>query len=286
MITFNIIGTGKVGKTIGKLMVQHNLAKLLGVLNRNLLHSEDALQFIGEGKAYSTLSDLPPADLFLITTADEAIESTCENLSKSITPQSIVIHCSGSLSSDVLLSAKQQHCYIASIHPMHSFNDPKHSVKHYTGTYCAVEGDPEALHLIIPLLQNIGSITYTINKDKKSLYHAGGVFASNYLMTIAEEASSCFQKAGIEKETAIKITLHLMQNTLSNLEKTRSTAEALTGPIQRGESKIIENHLAAFDDDVQKKLYTILGQQTLELTQHAESKRKILQNILDAASIN
>ena len=49
MKTVNIIGAGKLGKTIGQLLVRSNLVKIQGVCNRSIESSIAAISFIGEG---------------------------------------------------------------------------------------------------------------------------------------------------------------------------------------------------------------------------------------------
>lgn len=269
-LTINIIGTGNLGKTIGRLIVMHHAGVIQGLVNRTLSHSTHALQFIGEGTVYNNILSLPPADIILITTPDNTISEACLALcqNKHIKPGCIVIHCSGSLTSEVLLPLKQRGCSIASIHPMHSFANPELSVKQYAGTFCAVEGDKEATQIVTQLFQSIGSITYFIHKDKKQLYHAAGVFACNYLVTLSQQSLSCLQDAGVEQEMAMKIIVNLMKSTVFNLEKTMSPEKSLTGPIQRGDTVTIQHHLNALDSPIQKALYSLLGQATVGLTRH------------------
>lgn len=281
-ITVNIIGTGNLGKTIGRLIVTNRLAKIQGVFNRTPRHSTQGLQFIGEGTLYTDIISLPKSDIVLIATPDDAVSEVCLNLlqNKNIKPGCIIIHCSGSLKSDVLLPLKQIGCYIASIHPMHSFANPEISIEQYAGTFCAVEGDKEATDVVAELFNSIGSETYFINKDKKLLYHAAGVFASNYLVTLSQQSLLCLQGAGVEQEMAMKIIINIMKGTVSNLEKTMSPKSSLTGPIQRGDNVTVENHLNALDSPKQKELYAILGQATLSLTNLNQEKLEELNKSL------
>ncbi|MCX7117857.1 MAG: DUF2520 domain-containing protein [Legionellales bacterium] len=268
----NIIGAGNLGKTLGRLLVNHKLATIRGVVNQSLDSAEKSIQWMGDGCAFADSASLPPADLVFITTPDDAIVDTCLALqkNKSILPGSVVVHCSGSLSSDVLLPMKTLGCHVASIHPMRCFADPTFSVTAFPGTFCAYEGDLDATDLIIPLFQALGAVTYPIEKDKKALYHTAGVFASNYLVTLSHQAVSCLIDTGLDREMAMKVIVNIMKSTTLNLEKTLSPERALTGPIQRGDVATISNHLTALEDLHQKDLYTALGKATLALTSHDE----------------
>lgn len=266
----NIIGAGNLGKTLGHLLVKHQLVRVNGICNTSELSSLKAIEFIGEGNYYPTIAALPEADITFITVPDDLIPKACEELTKNpfLKPGSIVIHCSGSLNSDLLLTLKNRGCFIASIHPMHSFAKPELSVVRYKGSYCAFEGDPEATSLIAELFNGIGSVSYPISKDKKSLYHAAGVMASNYLVTLAQQALLCMEEADVDNEMAMQVITNIMKGTLSNLENTKSPKQALTGPIRRGDRSTIEKHMEAFTADEQRDVYAILGKATLQLTNH------------------
>lgn len=281
-LTINIVGAGNLGKAIGRIIVKNKLATINAVYNRNISNSVKAIEFIGEGKACHDLHDLPHADIVLITTPDDAIAETCLTLlhNTNIKRHSIIIHCSGALNSDVLSPMKQRGCYTSSIHPMHSFANPEISVEQFLGTYCAVEGDVEATKVVSRLFESMGAVTYSIKKDKKSIYHTSGVFASNYLITLFHQAVSCLNEAGVEENTGVRAIMHLMKGTLFNLERTMSAKKALTGPIQRGDVETVINHLNALDNPLQKELYAQLGRATLELTQHSGIKLDALNNAL------
>jgi predicted short-subunit dehydrogenase-like oxidoreductase (DUF2520 family) len=266
----NIIGAGRLGKTIGSLLIQHQLITIGAIHNRSDMSTDQAIQWMGQGHYCPDIARLPPADITFITTPDDAIPIVCEQLSQatSIKIGSIILHCSGSLTSDVLISMKKRGCYIASAHPMRSFSEPEKSSDQYAGTYCALEGDKEALSIIQSLFHSIGSITYEIDKIKKPSYHAAGVFASNYVVTLAQQALSCMKEAGIEQQMAMHMITHIMRGTVSQLENTLSPERSLTGPIQRGDISTIMSHMTSLTHPEQQHLYTALAQATLPLTNH------------------
>jgi predicted short-subunit dehydrogenase-like oxidoreductase (DUF2520 family) len=272
----NIIGAGNLGKTIGHLLVKHELVQIGSVCNQSKTSTMNAIQFIGQGTYCSSISELQPADITFITTPDEEITVACEALSKNslIKKGSVILHCSGALTSDALASVKEKGCYTVSVHPMRSFTKPEVSIQEYPGTYCAIEGDANAIPNIRFLFNAIGSITYEIDKTKKPLYHAAGVFASNYLVALADQALSCLKEAGVENKLAMGVITNIMKGTVSNLEKTLSPAQSLTGPIQRGDIATVLKHIHALSDMEKKYLYSALGKATLHLTNHDEEKKK------------
>lgn len=282
-LSVNIIGAGHLGKTIGCLLAAHAVVKINAICNTSEMSSKAAIEFIGSGTYCSSIQELPPADLCIIATPDDLIQEVCVALAKNshLQLESIVMHCSGSLSSEVLSAVSEKGCFVASVHPMRSFAKPELSVEQYQGTYCAIEGDERAVHLLKALFETIGSITYQIDKAKKASYHAAGVFASNYVVTLAQQAQSCLSGAGVEREMAMHIITNLMKGALANLEKTLSPAQSLTGPIQRGDTSTVKKHMAALQNPEQKTLYSLLGKAALQLTQHRVEQKKQIEDALE-----
>ena len=265
----NIIGAGRLGKTIARLITVHQAGTIQGVYNTTLESTKKAVQFIGQGKPFLSIESLPPVDMTIISTPDDQIAPCCKKLSLSnnLKKKSIIIHCSGSLSSEILFSVVKNGCFTASAHPMRSFAVPESAFLNYNGTYCALEGHRK----IIPLLDNIfsiiGSITFLINSEKKAIYHTGNVFASNYLITTASAAFRCLKKAGIEDILAFKMIIKLMKSTLNNLETTLSFEKALTGPLKRGDVNTILKHLNALLHEKElTALYKALALLTIEIS--------------------
>jgi predicted short-subunit dehydrogenase-like oxidoreductase (DUF2520 family) len=269
----NIIGAGNLGKTLAHLLVKNELICLGAICNRSEESAKRAIEFIGKGSFCSSPSALPYADLTLISTPDDHIAETCLALSKNgqLKPGNLVLHFSGSLTSEALNPVKELGCYVASLHPMRSFANPEISVHQYSGTYCAVEGDAEAVRQIRALFDAIGSISYEITKEKKSIYHAAGVFASNYLVTLSQQALACLLEVGLDQDMAMGVITSLMQGTLLNLKTTSSPTLSLTGPIKRGDALTIQNHMRVLNDDRQT-LYSTLGQATIPLANLDEDK--------------
>ncbi|MFC7782489.1 Rossmann-like and DUF2520 domain-containing protein [Legionella taurinensis] len=266
MAVINIIGAGRVGQTLAWLLSRQKGIEIGFVCNQTEASARAALQFIGQGKYCPAIEELPPADMTFITTPDSSIAAASAALSQSdLKPGGIVVHCSGALTSNALDALRVKGCYTASIHPMRSFAKPALSVHEFSGTYCAVEGDVPAISALTDQLQALGAIVFAIDKTKKPLYHAAGVFASNYLVTLFSQALSCLSNAGIDETVAVGAVLNLMQGTLANLNHTQSPRASLTGPITRADTGTITNHLLALTG-VLHELYSVLGKATLPLT--------------------
>lgn len=268
----NIIGCGRLGKTIAYLIHQAGLAEIQDVCNSTLKSAEEAVEFIGRGRACASIKDFSPADIYLIGTSDDSIVESCHELVKlhNIKQGSIVFHCSGAQTSDSLKEVKEQGCHVASIHPLKSVSDPKVGIENFNPTYCAFEGDEVAKEFLQPLFNKIGGIIFPIKKDHRSIYHAGSIFASNYLVTLSLVATECYKKAGVPEDMAIAIANNLMVGTLKNIHALSSHEKALTGPLQRGDIKTVAEHIKVLEEQMPQyaELYKVLGRHTLPLSEH------------------
>lgn len=281
-LSVNMIGAGHLGKTIAHLLVKAQQVKIAFICNRSKESALNAIQFIGQGDYCESIDQLPAADLTFITTPDDLIETTAKILSQNpkLKKGSLVLHCSGALDSDALIAVKNQGLYVASVHPMRSFAKPELAVQAYRETYCSIQGDEEALPLLLQLFKSIGSIPFNLAKKKKTLYHLAGVFSSNYLVTLAELARSYMVEAGLESDLALRIVTNVMQGSVSCLQKTLSPKLCLSGPIQRGDLATIKKHRAALNSVAEQELYAALGEATLHLTSHDEKKKKAIEAAL------
>ena len=59
MYTVSFLGCGKLGQTIGRLIVRSSAANVLAVCNTSLRSSESATKFIGAGLATADLREIP-----------------------------------------------------------------------------------------------------------------------------------------------------------------------------------------------------------------------------------
>ncbi|MFZ6745747.1 Rossmann-like and DUF2520 domain-containing protein [Undibacterium sp. JH2W] len=268
MKTLNIIGAGKVGKVLAKNFQRHQQFVIQQVLNRSLSSASDAVAWLGAGQATAAISELQPADVTMLTASDDQITNVCRQLADAglLKTGSVIFHCSGAKASSELQAARQAGAAVASVHPVRSFANVELLAEQFAGTICSLEGDEAALALLVPALQLIGAETVIINAENKLLYHAGSVFASNYLVTLMEMALRTYQAAGIPADIAQKMAAPLVRQTLENVFAL-GTQAALTGPIARGDMQTVALQQKKLSDwDLQAgDLYQAFTQPTMDL---------------------
>jgi len=275
MKTLNIIGPGRLGKSLARLALQSGRFQIGGVYARSAEHITDAITFIGAGEFCSALDQLPAADLYLLAVPDGAIENVAIELAAChiVNAGNVVFHSSGVSEAALLAPLQDSGAYLASVHPAFSFADPALAVASFNAIPCALEGDPLAYDILQDFVLALGGKPFTLVKGGKAAYHAALTMAANYLVTLADLSLKTAKMAGIESDIAQSLILNLMQQTLSNI-RVLGPAAALTGPIVRGDEATIEKHLSVIKDATILRCYQSMGQATIDLAADHLSKPK------------
>lgn len=244
--SLNIIGPGRVGRTLGALLQRAGLCAVQDVLSAEIATAESAVSFINAGRAVRVLRDMRSADLWVLTPPDVVIASVATALAATghVRKGDVVFHCSGSQSSGLLAPLAETGALIASVHPLKSFADPVLAVQTFKGTYCAVEGDAAALAALTPLFEQLGARIASINPAGKTLYHAASVLVCNDLTALMEAGLRAYEQAGLARATAQAMMEPLVRETLDNVFAL-GTTRALTGPVARGDADVLARQLAA-----------------------------------------
>jgi predicted short-subunit dehydrogenase-like oxidoreductase (DUF2520 family) len=268
MHTLNVVGAGRVGRTLASLWTEKHTFLVQDVLDGTAEGAIAAVAFIGEGTPVAALGAMRPADVWMITTPDCAIVTAARDIAATgmLRHENVVFHCSGSLASAELAAAVGLGSPVASIHPLKSFAEPAEAVRTFAGTPCAAEGDRAALQVLVPAFERIGGRVSEIDPRFKTIYHAASVIVCNYLAALLETGLRCYEKAALDRATATRMIEPIARETLENVLEL-GAARALTGPIARGDHAVVASHLRALDAwDVRiASIYRELGLIALDL---------------------
>jgi predicted short-subunit dehydrogenase-like oxidoreductase (DUF2520 family) len=196
----------------------------------------DRIHVIGSGRVGSAVAarlrergvavgpDEP--ELVLLCVPDSAIAGTARGL----TPGPWAAHVSGATP----LAALDPHKRRFSVHPLQTFTRAR-GPEQLDGAWAAVTAETdEARSTGFQLAETLGLRPFELADSARTLYHAGAVFASNYLVTLHRAASLLLESAGAPPE-ALEL---LMRQTIEN-------GFELTGPIARGDWATVDAHRTA-----------------------------------------
>lgn len=237
------IGAGRVGTSLAILFKQAGYP-VIGIASRTEISAHKAANLAGVPVLTPDAACIS-ADIIFITTPDREIPGVVDQLCfrECFKPGQIVIHTSGAHSAELLLPARKFGSLILSFHPLQSFPHPSVALVNLSRSIFTLEGDKAAIDTAVQLVQDLNGEPVVIKKQQKVLYHAGACAASNYVVSVLHLAVSLLHAAGFSPDTAQQALLPLLRGTLANLEKT-TPAQALTGPISRGDASTLSTHLS------------------------------------------
>jgi predicted short-subunit dehydrogenase-like oxidoreductase (DUF2520 family) len=198
----HVIGTGRVGSAVAARLSERGVAVRAG----------------------RTVEGDP--ELVLLCVPDAAIADVAEGLA----PGPVLAHVSGATP----LSALEPHVRRLSVHPLQTFTRSR-GPEQLDGAWAAVTAETDELRAVgLWLAETLGLRPFELADADRTLYHAGAVFVSNYLVTLHRAASLLFEGVGVPPEALEP----LMRRTIENEFE-------LTGPIARGDWATVEAHRAA-----------------------------------------
>ena len=212
----------------------------------------ERVHVIGSGRVGSAIAarlrergvavDGADPDVVLLCIPDTAIADTSRNL---VPGRGWVGHVSGATP----LAALEPHERRFSLHPLQTF-DRSGDPSQLDGAWAAITGENgESLAVARELAETLGLRPFEVAETDRTLYHAGAVFASNYLVTL--------QRAAVRLGVPAEGLVPLMRGTIDH-------GFELTGPIARGDWATVEAHKQAIraEHPELERLYETLAEAT------------------------
>ena len=252
-----VVGAGRVGTAIAVLLARagHGIVAVAGGKAR-------------AARVHPHLPDVPrrsaadaaaAAELVVIATPDDAVEPTAAALAAAaaVGPGTWVTHVSGALGLAALRSVADVGARRLATHPLQTFPDVTSAIERLPGSWIAVTAeDEEAFAFGERLAVDLGGRPFRLVDERRPLYHAAAVFASNYLVVAAAEAELLLDAAGVPDAAAALAPLE--RASLEHVEAL-GAARALTGPAIRGDAGTIRRHLEALKEDAPGSIAAYVG---------------------------
>jgi predicted short-subunit dehydrogenase-like oxidoreductase (DUF2520 family) len=185
---------------------------------------------------------------------------------------SAVVHASGATGLDALEAAASAGATTLSVHPLQTCPTVEAAVDAIPGAAFAVTAlGEDGFALGERLARDAGGHPFRLADERKPLYHAAAVFASNYVVTVTALAEELERVAGVPDPIAALAPLQ--DATLANVRRV-GAAEALTGPAVRGDAITLQRNLEALAEHAPDAVrpYVTLADLALAL---AERSRRV-----------
>jgi predicted short-subunit dehydrogenase-like oxidoreductase (DUF2520 family) len=282
--SLSLIGAGAVGSTLASLLAKEGY-RIRSVISRNGPAAVDLARAVSCPRASTEIADLDrTADIILIAVRDADLGGVVRSLAairglklKNRT----ILHTSGVHSASVLSPLRKTGASLASFHPLQTFPSPGGPARTRAGVrgICfGIDGDDEGVKVASRVAADLGAKPLRVPPEMRPLYHAAGVFASGYLAVVLSAVSTLSRSAGLALPWT-EIFGPLMTATMENTVRT-SAADALTGPVVRGDLDTVGAHLRALEQFAPDlvPLYTVAA---LEVARIAVGRGRLPQNTFD-----
>jgi len=125
------------------------------------------------------------------------------------------------------------------LHPLQTFTKDR-GAEQIDGAWGGVTAvTPEGREVGRALAGLLGLRAFDLADDRRAVYHAGAVMASNYMVTLYRAAARALATAGVPAEALIPLMTRTIENGFD-----------LTGPLARGDLATVEAHLDALGRDL------------------------------------
>ncbi|MEP6922635.1 MAG: Rossmann-like and DUF2520 domain-containing protein [bacterium] len=282
-----VIGSGRLGTALARALALSGYP-IEAVVVRHSSNAGRSARLVGsntKGLSASELHLLSRTNITIIATPDGEIAGVARRLAelqKDVAKGRTVLHTSGALSSDSVLSPLAVvGFHVGSLHPLVSVSDPRTGAENLRGAFYCVEGDPVARSIARAIVQDLGGHSFEIDSTSKPLYHAAAVMASGHLVALFQLATEMLEVCGLTPKIARRVLLPLVESTVKNLSTTEP-AQALTGTFARGDLATVKKHLQALstnDLDQALAVYKVLGDRSLELARANGVNPRLLKRI-------
>ena len=272
-----LIGPGRAGVGLALALAQAGYSVRLHGRNKKSVPAPLTLTTGGNAPAW-----IGDVEVVILAVRDDAITPLATSLAaaRAITDRHVVLHLSGVQGQEALGPLVTTRAALGSFHPLQTIVEPELAPARLKGAWAAVEGMPRAVEAGERIAQDLGMRPFRIATKSKAIYHAGAVFASNYLVVVEAIAQRLLRHAGLSDADAWAALRPLVEGTFENLSR-HEPREALTGPVVRADTATIVRHLESLAVD-DAKLYRVLGRAALELAQKQGMNDETAEKVAEA----
>ncbi len=252
-----LLGAGRAGRALAMAMAHAGYRfNWIGSLRKsNAGKLAKAVGCSGYGVGFEGFSGT--AEFLIIAVPDNHIACVASEAAAAgvIGSGTIVAHLSGALGSDVLSDARAAGASVMAFHPDQTLTPKSDPDKVFKGICIDMEGDEKACLLGERLAHDLGAESVRLIPEQRIMTHLAMTVASNFTVALLRMAEDIMKSAGIEDKTAHAMLIPLFEQTARNIAVS-GTGTALTGPVSRGDTGVIQKHLSALES--MDEMYTAL----------------------------
>ncbi len=264
---FALVGAGRMGTGLALALVRKGW-RPSWVCSRRRASVRRARSLLGGGRGtLDPARAAREAPMVLLGVPDDVLATLVEDLARegAVRPGSYWIHLSGFHGLEPLAPAAREGARTLGLHPLQTVPDPREGPERLARAWFSLVGSPGDLPFGKALVRELGGKAVVLAGQDRPLYHAAAVLACNDLVALLHLASRVLEEASGGK-LGWEAFAPLVRAALEGVEKL-GPSRALTGPVVRGDWKVVKGHLEALGRRAPWALdaYKILGLEALGL---------------------
>lgn len=182
-------------------------------------------------------------DLTILAVRDGDIAPVAQRLALLQPRTTSTIHLSGFTSVDALDVATGSLGDVGSFHPLQTLPDPETGAASLAGSHVGLTTQSNRLAgVLTEFAESLGMRPFPVGDAVKPAYHAAAACAANLVVEALAMAEELFTSAGVDLAVALPLTNTVVGNVFR-----MGAADALTGPVARGDRATVRGHLHAAD---------------------------------------
>jgi predicted short-subunit dehydrogenase-like oxidoreductase (DUF2520 family) len=238
-----VVGAGRVGTALAVLL--QRAGHVVRAVSGGAATVARAAEHLAGVPVLTAAEAAARGELVLLAVPDDALGPVALELAEAgaVRRGAWAVHVSGAAGLDVLAPLLAAGARRLAMHPLQTVPDVHGAIERIPGSAVAITADDdEGAALGERLARDVGGHPFVLADERRPLYHAAAVFASNYVITSAGVAEELFREAGVPDPASA--LLPLARASLENVARLGAT-DALTGPAVRGDAGTVARNLEA-----------------------------------------
>ena len=244
--TLGIVGAGRAGAALAVAAAAAGY-RITAVAGRTRAPAERLAAAVNAVVVSSPLEAVRAADVTLLTVPDGAVVPVAAAMAASgaTLRGHGVAHASARWGPEVLSSLRQNGAEVGVLHPLQALAGAA-SAGLLAGSYFRVEADWALREQLEQLVSALGGHLIAVPPGARTIYHAAAALAGNAPLALLARAAELLVDAGVEPSSARAALGALFEGAARNA-RAQGPAEALTGPVARGDEDTVAAHLQALE---------------------------------------
>ncbi len=242
------IGAGRLARCLARRFARAGYP-VIAITSKRLTSARSLAAYIDGCTAYpSPQAVIAAADIVFLAVPDDSLGALIASLHfpPARAARQALVHCSGTSSLDLLAPAHAQGVATGSFHPLYLFSGDATDLSRLDGCAVAIEAGSELNATLNALAATLGCQPLPIPAGGRVLYHAAAQYAASFTLCVLAECISLWRTLGLQDDEALHALLPLVTSAIDTA-RDKGLVNALSGPVARGDTGIVEQHLAVLE---------------------------------------